>query len=157
MLNGTKAAFAYFAAVFLAGFAFGTLRLLVLVPHVGDRLAVLIELPFMLTVSWLVSRSVVERLAVSPALSPRLTMGGGAFALLMAVEAGLAMFAFGRTFAEHIDSLLTAAGLLGLAGQAVFASIPVIQIVRRRAGEGRPEPMWRRPAAVPVRSGDVDV
>jgi hypothetical protein len=37
----------YFAAVFAAGFAFWTLRVLVLVPQVGERLALLIELPFM--------------------------------------------------------------------------------------------------------------
>jgi hypothetical protein len=136
MLNGFKASVVYFAAVFSAGFVFGALRVLVLVPQVGERLAVLIELPFMLTVSWFVCKSIVGRFSVSAAFGPRLAMGSGAFALLMAAEAGLSVFGFGRTLAQHLDSLLTAAGLLGLAGQVVFALFPVAQMLTRRPSNG---------------------
>lgn len=133
MRNVFNASVVYFAAVFAAGFVFGTLRVLVLVPQVGDKLAVLIELPFMLSVSWFACRSIVRRFSVPAVFGPRLVVGGVAFALLMAAEAGMSVVGFGRTLAQHFESLLTTAALLGLAGQVVFALIPFAQIFTRRA------------------------
>ena len=135
MLNGLKAALAYFATVFLAGFVFGAVRVLVVVPHVGDEFAVLIELPFMLTLSWFACASIAVRFSVPAMIAPRMVMGSVAFVLLMAAEANLSIFAVGRTLAQHLETLLTMASLLGLAGQVAFALFPVIQIARRRSAE----------------------
>jgi hypothetical protein len=132
MWNGFKASVVYFAVVFAAGFVFGTLRVLVLVPLVGERIAVLIELPFMLTVSWLACRSIVTRFSVPTMIGPRLVMGGTAFALLMAAEIGLSVFAFSRTVAQHLESQMTTAALLGLAGQVGFALFPFAQMITHR-------------------------
>ena len=42
----------YFALVFLLGFAFGLLRVLVLAPKYGEVAAVLIEVPIVLALAW---------------------------------------------------------------------------------------------------------
>jgi hypothetical protein len=131
MLNGIKAAAFYYTVVFAAGFVFGMLRVLVLAPQVGERLAVLLELPFMLTISWFACRWLIDRFSVPAALVPRLAMGIVAFALLMAAEIGISVFGLGRTLAQHLESLLTGASLLGLTGQIVFALFPVIQMPMR--------------------------
>ena len=58
-----KAGALYFALVFGAGFMFGTIRVLWLVPRLGSRIAELIETPFMFVVIVIASRWVVS---VSP-------------------------------------------------------------------------------------------
>jgi membrane protein implicated in regulation of membrane protease activity len=52
---------AYFAIVFGAGFVFGTVRVVWLVPTVGVRLAELTELPLMLAVVFFAARWVNRR------------------------------------------------------------------------------------------------
>ena len=59
-----KAGALYFALVFGAGFALGTLRVLFVVPRLGGRNAELIEAPFMLVVTFLAARWTARRLAI---------------------------------------------------------------------------------------------
>jgi hypothetical protein len=145
MWNGIKASSVYFTVVFAAGFVFGTLRVLVFVPQVGERLAVLIELPFMLTVSWFACRWVVARFSVPTTFGPRLAMGGVAFALLMATEIGLTVFGFGRTLAQYLENQTSTAAMLGLAGQVAFAAFPVVQMFMRRTSSRPPTATSHRP------------
>ena len=119
-----KAAAAYFALAFTLGFLLGTLRVTVLAPALGELVAVMAELPLMLTATWFICRQVVRHFGVPAAAGPRLTMGGVAFALLMVVEFTLSVTAFGRTPGAYFASLTTPAGLLGLAGQAAFGLWP---------------------------------
>ncbi len=65
-------------------------------------------------------------------------MGGGAFLLLMAAELGLAMTAFDRTVAEHVRSYQSLSAIVGLAGQIVFAFIPLLQRHRSGGSSGPP-------------------
>ena len=119
-----KAAAAYFALAFTLGFVLGTLRVTVLVPALGELVAVMVELPLMLTATWFICRRVVRHFGVPAAAGPRLAMGGVAFALLMVVEFTLSVTAFGRTPSAYFASLAAPAGMLGLAGQAVFGLWP---------------------------------
>jgi hypothetical protein len=48
LLEILKAATIYFAIVFGFGFVFGTIRVFSIVPRFGERVAELIEMPFML-------------------------------------------------------------------------------------------------------------
>jgi hypothetical protein len=86
-MRALKAGLVYFTLVFAAGFALGTVRVLFLVPAVGETVAVLTELPVMLTIacrltiSWIACRFVVARLRVPAVLSDRIVMGVFAFAL----------------------------------------------------------------------------
>jgi len=67
---------AYFGVVLAAGFLLGTLRVLVMVPAIGEAGAVGLELPIMLTLSWLACRWLIARFDVAAALTPRLGMAG---------------------------------------------------------------------------------
>jgi hypothetical protein len=122
-----KAGLTYFLVVFAAGFLLGTVRVLAIVPRLGETAAVVLELPLMLGVSWVASRRLVGRFEVPPTIQARVVMGAVAFALLMAAELGVAILAFGRTAAEHAASYASARGALGLAAQIGFALLPLLQ------------------------------
>jgi hypothetical protein len=117
----------YFLIVFACAFVLGTIRVLWILPAMGPLVAVLLELPLVLLLSWWVSGSLIRRLAVPPTVLPRLLMGGLAFALLMLAELLLAVFAFGQTSADFLAGLATMAGLVGLSGQIVFGLMPLIR------------------------------
>lgn len=124
LLTGTV----YVAAVFAAGFVLGVLRTLVLVPLLGELGAVLVELPVILTISWLVCARILRRWPLSP---PSVVgMGAIAFLLLMGAEAGLSTLLAGRSLAEHLALYSQLPHLVGLAGQLAFALFPWIQARR---------------------------
>ena len=118
----------YFAIMFLIGFVLGTLRVLWLVPAIGEARAVLLEVPLMLILSWLVAARVIRRVRVAATVPARAVMGGSAFALLMGAELFLSLTLFGLSAQEWLHRFADPAGLTGLAGQAVFGLIPVIQL-----------------------------
>eukprot|EP01036_Dinobryon_divergens_P049588 gene49589-biopygen40436 len=90
----------YFAVVFAAGFALGTLRVLVVAPLIGPVGAVVMELPVILAASWLACGWTVRRLKVAPATIDRLVMGATAFVILIAAEFAMSTLLFGRLPAE---------------------------------------------------------
>ena len=118
-----SAGLAYWAVVFALGFVLGTIRVLWLAPLVGLMPATLIELPVMLTASWLAAGWLVRRFAITTA-SAALTMGTLAFMLLMVAECALAVTMMGQTPAQWLADLRQSHALLGLAGQVMFALIP---------------------------------
>jgi len=64
VFRATKAGALYAIIVFLIGFIFGTIRVLLLDPHLGETIAVIIEAPMILAASWFVCRWCVDRLDV---------------------------------------------------------------------------------------------
>jgi len=112
-----QAGAAYFAIVFAVGFVLGAVRTLFITPALGELLAVLIELPFILGASWLACGWVLRRWPVAPAAGPRLQMGAVAFVLLILAEVILSLAAFDRSPAEFLRNLTTPHGLTGLFGQ----------------------------------------
>jgi hypothetical protein len=71
-----RAALLYFALVMGTGFAFGCVRVLLLVPRIGERYAELVEMPFMLLAIVVAARYVVRRFDLSPRLGIRLQSRG---------------------------------------------------------------------------------
>jgi hypothetical protein len=102
-------------------------RVLLIIPRIGETSAVLVETPLMLAVSWIACGRVVWRFAVGRQWTERLGMGAAGFALLMAAEFALSFLAFGRTLAEHFAAYRTTAGTIGLAAQLAFAIFPLIR------------------------------
>jgi hypothetical protein len=121
------AGIAYFALVFALGFLLGTVRTFFVrdAPSGGRLLGVLIELPIMLAASWFLCRYAVRRFNVAPAVGPRASMGGVAFALLLLAELLVGALLFGRTPAEHLVLYRDASYAVGLAAQVAFALMPL--------------------------------
>ena len=74
-----KAGSFYFLWVFGLGFVLGTIRTLFLAPIAGDLIAVLIELPVILTFAWILCARLIKRFEVSNDLASRASMGAIAF------------------------------------------------------------------------------
>jgi len=115
----------YFAAVFAVGFALGTIRMLVLVPRLGELAAVAIELPVILTAAWIICGWLLRGRKLSR--SEATGTGAVAFVLLMLTETALSVVLSGRTVTGHLALYAESARLLGLAGQIAFASFPLIR------------------------------
>lgn len=127
-MQSIKAALAYWGAIFALGFLLGTVRTLWLAARIGETGAVLVELPVMLAASGLAAGAFTRRFGIGSA-SQAAAMGATAFALLMASESVLAL-ALGQSLAQWLGAMTRTPGALGLAGQAVFAIMPVL-VVRR--------------------------
>ena len=120
-----KPALAYFAVVFAAAFAFGALRVTLIAPQIGPLAALALEVPLILSLSWIVAGRVLRRWPLTT--TKALTMGALAFALLMLAEFALAYTLSGQTPANYAATFLTAPGALGLVGQIGFALIPALR------------------------------
>lgn len=122
---------AYFAIVFAAGFALGFIRVGVIAPMTGDMTATLIELPVILAISWAACLFCLRRFSVARRAPLRLVMGAVAFALLMSAEITLGLGLMNRTLAGQLEAMRAPDALAGLAGQVVFALMPLMALRRR--------------------------
>jgi hypothetical protein len=135
LMASTTAGLAYAALVFCAGFILGTVRLFLLAPRLGATVAVLLEAPVMLALSWWICRWCVGRFRVEAARDTRLLMGVVAFLGLQLAEVALAGMVFGQPPGAYLQGLRTMPGAIGLAAQLIFASWPLVQfkLVQGRA------------------------
>lgn len=126
MKNTMKAGIAYFALVLGAGFVMGTFRVPFLVPRLGERMAELIEMPFMFVVILLAARFIVRRFALPPRTSVRLAVGVLALGLALLAEILLAAVLQDRPLGEYIASRDPVSGSVYLAMLVLFALMPLI-------------------------------
>jgi hypothetical protein len=115
----------YFALIFALGFVLGTIRVLWLAPMAGETLAVLTELPIMLTASWFGARGMVRRHKLK-VMRDRAVMGAVALLLLFIVELLMAVLLFGQTLQAWLTGVITMPGPIGLAGQILFGLMPLL-------------------------------
>ena len=131
MVAAIRAGIAYAIVIFLIGFGLGTFRVLLLIPQVGETVAVSLETPLMLAASWFVCRWCVDLLDVHRRVGARAVMGVVAFTVLMLAEFGLSALVFGRSEAEFAASYAASvSGAIGLVAQIIFAIFPAAQIWR---------------------------
>jgi hypothetical protein len=126
-----RAGFLYFVVVFGIAFLFGVFRVLVLSPRLGELVSTFIELPIILSTAWLVSDFLTNRFNVPSEWRVRLSMGIVAFGLLMVAEFGLSVWLFGSTVEGYFAAYQSLPKIIGLAGQAAFALIPLLQMGKR--------------------------
>jgi hypothetical protein len=122
----TKAGITYFALVFGAGFVLGSIRVPFLVPRLGERVAELIEMPFMFVVVLVAARFIIRRFALPANVLARLGAGLLALGLLVATEVLLAVALQDRTLGEYVVSRDPVSGIVYLAMLALFAVMPLV-------------------------------
>jgi hypothetical protein len=129
---------AYFALVFSAGLVLGTIRVLSIVPRVGERIAEMLEMPIMLVVIVLAARWVVPRLSPPRTPSRRLAVGMIALVLLLAAELVLVIGLRGLTPREYLATRDPVAATVYYTALAVFAAMPLVIGRGRSPGTARP-------------------
>ena len=121
------AGIAYTIAVFMFAFAIGVIQVTLVVPRLGPLLAVIIEAPIVLSVSWLASLWCTRRFNVSRDAGARTLMGAVAFTFLMLLEMGFSVFVFGEPIGRYFAKYTSIPGAIGLVMQGCFATLPWVQ------------------------------
>ena len=116
----------YFSLVFGAGFVLGAIRVPFLVPRLGERVAELVEMPFMLIVIVLAARFVPQRFALRASAFVGLSAGLIALGLLVAAEILLAVALQDRSLGDYIASRDPVSGSVYLVMLGLFAAMPLI-------------------------------
>ncbi len=119
----------YFLVTYAAGFVFGTVRELFVVPRLGQLTATLIETPVMLAVTYFAASWIIGRFADPPAFGERAAIGAIGFALLMAAEILFSGMIRGWSFEAWVGHLKTSDGAISMVLFVLFAIMPLI--VRR--------------------------
>lgn len=122
-----QAGVAYFALVFGAGFLLGSIRVPLLVPRLGERIAELLEAPVMLVVIFFASRHVVRRFALN---SPQASLAVGLLGLLLLLAAELLVTVTiqQRSLAEYIASRDPISGSVYLASLLLYTVLPWLHV-----------------------------
>ena len=123
----------YFGLVFGVGFLLGTVRVMWLVPEVGERVAELFEAPLMLVAIVLSARYVTRRFPSSRD-SDYLVSGVFAFVLLVAVEFSVVLGLRGLTITEYVAGRDPIAGVVYVSMLIVFAVMPWLLRKQSRSG-----------------------
>jgi hypothetical protein len=113
----------YFALVFGVGFLLGIVRVLTLVPSVGERWAELAEMPLMLIAIIVSARFVVLRFPATQRAS-YLASGGIALFLLVVVELSVVLAIRGLSIGQYFAERDPVAGSVYVAMLVVFALMP---------------------------------
>jgi hypothetical protein len=121
------AACLYVLLTYAAGFALGTLRVMIIEPRVGAVYAVVIEAPFILMAMWFSSRRALKKVQPSQRISSYLAVGGMAFVFLHLLEVLGGMFLRGQSITAYFTHYTTPEGLMFFALASVFALMPVMQ------------------------------
>jgi hypothetical protein len=116
----------YFALVFGVGFVLGPIRVLWVVPRVGERTAELMEAPFMLAAIIFVARWIVRRFEEPKSRSRLLGVGTMALALLLMMELTVVLSLRGLTLEEYLRARDPVAGGVYGVLLALFALMPVL-------------------------------
>lgn len=117
-----RAGVIYWATIFALGFVLGTVRTLWGAQALGEETFILIEIPVILTASWLAARWLVARYGIVRN-GEALAMGGIAFALLMASELALTAI-LGENPTAWVARLASPPELYGFLGQVAFGLMP---------------------------------
>ncbi len=132
MKRALRAGLTYFAMVFGAGFLLGMVRVPLLVPRLGERMAELLEMPVMFVVILLAARFLVRRFSLAPALSGSGAAGVIGLALLLGAELTLALLLQDQSLASYLASRDPISGSVYLVMLVVYAAMPTLVAYHRR-------------------------
>jgi hypothetical protein len=118
--------FIYFAIVFLVGFILGTLRVLFLVPAMGERYAELIEIPFMLTAIYYSARYIVNRYSAIKTLTEYIYIGALALLMLLLFEFTFVLGIRGIAIDQYFSTRDPISGTAYALSLFIFMMMPLI-------------------------------
>jgi hypothetical protein len=121
MIRGTV----YFSIVFGVGFILGVIRVLLLEPSLGERLAELVEAPVMLIAIVVAARFVTRRYPARRKVD-FLASGGLALLLLLSAEFSVALGLRGVSIGEYFAERDPIAGSVYALMLLVFAAMPAL-------------------------------
>lgn len=114
----------YFFLVFGAGFVLGTMRVLLVVPHLGERTAELLEMPLMLIATVFAARWITRRFPEPHNHTARLAIGGIALGLMLAGELAVGIGLRGMITADIILNRDPISGTAYYVSLILFAAMP---------------------------------
>ncbi len=121
-----QAAVLYFLLVFGAGFVLGTLRILLVVPLLGERTAELLEMPLMLGVIIAAARWLVLHRLDDGRLSSALSVGCIAMGFVLLADLAVGMWLRGLSVMEVFLNRDPVSGAAYYAALLFFAIMPTI-------------------------------
>ncbi len=116
----------YFAVVFGAGMLLGPIRVFWLEPRLGKSIAVLCEMPFLVTAMILAAQWLPRQTGISGARGPLATMGVGALILQQMADFAVGTMLRGLTPSEQLQNFKTPAGVIYAVALLLFAAMPVL-------------------------------
>ncbi|PSB38545.1 hypothetical protein [Aphanothece minutissima] len=121
-----RAATTYFALVFGTGFVLGAVRVPLLVPRLGERLAELLEMPWMALAMVLAARLVVRRQLAGRGPLSRAAAGALALAFMLAAELVVGLLLQQRPLQDILTGRDPIAGGVYLALLLLYALLPLL-------------------------------
>ena len=121
-----RAAATYFALVFGTGFVLGAVRLPLLVPRLGERLAELLEMPWMALAMLLAARFVVQRQLAGRGPLTRAAAGVLALAFMVAAELAVGLVLQKRPLQEILIDRDPVSGVVYLVLLLLYALLPLL-------------------------------
>ena len=125
-----RASFLYFALVMGAGFLLGSVRVLLVVPRLGERWAELAEMPIMATVIFVAAGYILRRYPEVQTRGRALVVGFTALALSVSAELVLAVVLQSQSLAEYLASRDKLSGSVYLVLLVAFALMPRLRLSR---------------------------
>ena len=130
MTSMVRASFLYFALVMGAGFLLGSVRVLFVVPHLGERWAELAEMPIMAIVIFVAAGYILRRYPEVQTRGRALVVGFTALALSVSAELVLAVVLQSQSLAEYLASRDKISGSVYLVMLVAFALMPRLRLAR---------------------------
>ena len=131
-MQGLTLALAYFLIVFGAGFLLGTIRVLFLLPVLGERAAELLEMPFMLIVTVLAARWIDRRFLTGVDDRGRIRVGVLATGLVLIADFVVGIALRGMTPRDMLFARDPVSGAAYYLSLLLFAVMPWLIAPRRR-------------------------
>ena len=130
MIAMIRASFLYFALVMGSGFLLGSVRVLFVVPHLGERWAELAEMPIMAMVIFVAAGYILRRYPEVQTRGRALVVGFTALALSVSAELVLAVVLQSQSLSEYLASRDKISGSVYLVMLVAFALMPRLRLAR---------------------------
>lgn len=127
-----RAAFVYFLILFLIRLVGNVLRVYVFAPMIGHAMTAVLEIPVLLLLAWMVSRTLINCFGMRRRLSQAALMGVATLAMLLVAEAALST-SLGDSLDQFLRSFGRAPGGLGLLGAVILSFFPAVQVALARS------------------------